>query len=165
MSSLHLYEIETVLRDAEEAAEQYVNAETGEIAEDWAAFLDDVQMERDAKALAVAARVRELKAEGEAVSLERKRLQAREKSLATKHDQLKTYLQQCLKVGEKLKDTRVSISWSHRQSVSVSNPEVVPDIYCKIERTPMATAIKAAIEGGIQVPGATVITNDFITIR
>lgn len=166
MSQWKLYEIDQLLRDAYNAADAAINHDTGEVPPDWAKFLDDVQGERDEKALNVAAMIRELKAEAEAITTERKRLQAREKAAENKADALKSYLSAFVRPGEKIKDNRVSIGWSHRQSVVVDDPAVVPDDYCKIERTPQLTLIKDAIaNGGVVVPGARIVDNQFITIR
>lgn len=60
MSKWKLYEVDQFLRDAYDAAP--VNEETGEIPEDWSKFIDEIQMDRDKKCLAVAALIRELKA-------------------------------------------------------------------------------------------------------
>jgi hypothetical protein len=56
------------------------------------------------------------------------------------------YLQNLLQYGEKLKDSRVSISWSHRESVEIVDESVIDKKYMKIIETPMKTEIMADLK-------------------
>jgi len=164
MSTWRLYEIDKLLRDA--VARAPLNEETGEIPDDWASFLDNVQMDRDHKALSVAAMVRELTAEAEAVKAEKNRLADRQKSAEAKADRLKSYLSTFVNVGEKLSDARVSIGWRKSEKVIVRNAASIPDAYCKIERTVSLSALKDAIKSGEYTgPDAAIAVNNNIQIK
>jgi hypothetical protein len=162
---MKLYEIDEMLRSAMIIMDEMTNQETGEIDTGWAQFVDDVQLARDEKALAVAAIIREYKTEAEAIATERKRIAARERVAENRAEALKGYLTAFLHPGEKLKDSRVSIGWSSRERVEVASPDLIPDAFCKIERTPRLKDIGEAIKTGTMFDGVTVVKNNFIVIR
>ena len=165
MSNFKLYEIDSMLREALDAAMETVNPETGELPEGWSEFLETVQMERDAKALAVAAVIKEKEAEADAITVELKKLRARATAGNNAADRLRYYLRLFMTEGEKLKDARVSIGWRTTKAIEIEVPELVPDAFCRIERIPQKTAIKAEIEAGREVPGAKQVSNTSIQIR
>jgi antirestriction protein ArdC len=147
--SLRLYEIAEMLEEAIAAAEAAIDTETGEIPEDWAKFLDDIQMERDEKCLNVARYIKSCSAEADAIAAEVKRLNSRKKAAENKAKRMKEYLKLTIASGEKLSDGAVKISWRKSTATIVYMPEALADKYCKIERTPKLTEIKAAIEAGL----------------
>ena len=169
MPGFKLWEIDSLLRDAIESAEQSVNPETGEMPEDWASFLDTVQMERDAKALAVASYVRELEAEAAAVELEKKRLTKRQQVLENKAGRVRDYLAGFLQVGEKLKDARVSIGWRKSSAVNVLAPvESLPAEYVRVipeQREPDKVALGAALKEGKEIAGVELVTRHSVQIK
>ncbi len=162
--SFKLYEIDNLLREALESAP--VNEETGELSDDWGNFLDDIQMERDKKCLAVGAIIREFSAESESVKSEKQRLAKRQSVIDNKIERLKNYLSTAVNVGEKLSDSRVQISWRKSTAVNVINPDLIPDSYCKIERSVMKTDLKKAIESGEYTgTDAAIVVNQNIQIK
>lgn len=165
MSQFKLYEIDQLLRDALLAAEDKIDYETGEIPEDWYEFLEAVQMERDEKCLSVAAVIREFITEADAVKFEKQRLAKRQSVLENKAERLKQYLSTAVNIGEKLKDSRITIGWRKSEGVVVDDIAQVPDEFCKIERRAMATEIKEAIKSGKEIAGAHIETRQNIQIR
>jgi hypothetical protein len=162
--SFKLYEIDNLLREALESAP--VNEETGELSDDWGNFLDGIQMERDKKCLAVGAIIREFSAEAESVKSEKQRLAKRQSVIDNKIERLKNYLSTAVNVGEKLSDSRVQISWRKSTAVNVINPDLIPDSYCKIERSVMKTDLKKAIESGEYTGlGASIVVSQNIQIK
>ena len=151
MSGFRLWEIDQMLRDAVGAAEGTIG-EDGVIPDDWAAFLDDVQMERDKKCLAVAAVHKELSAEAEAVAAEAKALIARSRSAQAKADRLKSYLGRYMQPGERLQDTRCLISWRKSKSVVIDDESGLPESCFRVVREISKTEIKAALESGADIP-------------
>jgi len=164
-SQFKLYDISDVLRQALDAAQEYINDETGEIPEDWAEFLDTCQVERDTKVVQCALMARELKAESEAIANEAKRLMARSRSCASQYDRLRDYIAYNMQAGEKLKDERVSLSCREIDSVNVVNESVIPEEYWKLTRTVKKADINSAIKSGKSVPGTVIEKKKSITIR
>lgn len=165
MSGFKLYEVDSMYRQALDAAEQYINQDTGEIPEDWAKFMDDVGGERENKLLACGLFQREMQAEAEAMENEARRMALRARAAKNKAESFKSYISLYLQPGEKVKDSRVSIGWRTTKSIEIEVPELVPDQFCRIERIPQKTAIKEAIEAGREVPGAKQVSNVSIQIR
>jgi hypothetical protein len=164
MAGFALYEIDAMLRQALDAADEWIDRETGEVPEDWARLIEDLQMSRDAKCLSVAAYIREQEAQASAIAEEIDRLEKRLYAAKNKASQLKQYLATSVKVGEKLKDARVAISW-RKSERTIIDEKVLPDEYWKIERSPMKSSVKIAIESGMYVPGARIETCNNISIR
>ena len=165
MSNFRLYEIDAMLRDALEAAEQTIDPETGEIPADWAAFLDDVQMERDKKCLAVAAYIRECMTEAEAVKTETKRLALRARTAENKAERLKMYLAGTVQTGEKLKNTWVSIGWRKSEAVVIDDETAIPEAYWRIHREVSKAAVKDALASGELTAGAHIEAKNNIQVR
>lgn len=164
-----LYEVADVLRQAIEAAEAAVDMDTGELPEDWADFVNDVQMERDAKALGVACYVRELLAEADAVDTEKKRLDARAKALENRAERMKGYLAAFVPAGEKLKNQSVSIGWRKSTSVDVCvPPETLPGEYVRTipaRVEPDKKLIGDALKEGTVIAGCTLVEKQNIQIK
>lgn len=165
MGGLRLWELSDMLRQAVEAAEEKVNPETGEVPEDWAEFLDTIQMERDQKCLNIAALYRELEAEAEAIREEAKRLIKRANTASNKAERLKAYLQTAVQPGEKLKNEWVSISWRKSTTCIIENPNIVPDTFCRTIREVSKSAVKDALSKGESVAGARLEEHQNIQIR
>jgi hypothetical protein len=153
-----------MLRQALDAADEVIDHETGLVPMDWASLLEMVQLERDTKCLSVAAYIREQDAQASAIGEEIDRLRKRQQTAKNKVERLKEYLATAVKAGEKLKDARVSIGWRKSERVIVDE-KILPNEYWKVERTPMKSAVKIAIESGMYVPGARIETCNNISIR
>ena len=150
-----LYEVESFLEEALAAADEVIDHETGLIPDDWAKFLEDIQIERDEKCLAVARYCKTLAGESEMVRYEEKALARRRHILEGKHDRLKAYLSLAVKQGEKMFDANTVISWRKAPpSVEITDAALVPDDLCKIVREPSKVAIKEALAAGQIVAGA-----------
>ena len=137
--------------------------ETGEII-DIEAF-DSLQMERDAKIENIALYIKDLRAEAEALKVEKMAFAERQKVAENKVESLKNYLAYALK-GQAFKSTKAVVSFRKTQQVDV------PDIYALDEnflryKEPEAdkTAIKEAIKAGQTVKGATLIENTSVIIK
>ena len=130
--SLPLYELDNLLRNAINEAEAKIDPETGDIPEDYANFLDGLQMQRDAKCLGVAAYIRECKAEHEAIKAEAKRLVGRANMAANKADRLKKYLTNYLHEGEKLQEEKFApISVDYYKDYPARKKSFIQSMYDK----------------------------------
>ena len=150
MSGLNLFELNAMLTEALQVAENLLDHETGEIPESWATFLDDVQMERDAKILGCAALYKSWRREADAIRTEEKALAARRYSLEARGERIKDWMAQNMVAGEKLSDARCALAW--RKSTST---EVI------VEKMAVGDALKA----GAVVPGARFVENQNLQIK
>ena len=162
---MKLYEIRGALRDALDRME--VDDETGEIlnAEDFNA----VEIEAHEKLENTGLYVRELTAEADALKAEIDRLADRKRSLEKRATFLKGLMLQGLDAlgTPKLKTPMVTISIRTSKAVELDADalDVLPEGFIRIKREADKTAIKAAIEGGFDVPGAHLVENRSLTMR
>ena len=131
-----------------------VDMETGEIIDE--EKLSALEIERDVKISNIACWIKDLKAEVDAIKVERQNLARRSEVASNKMESLKNYLSFALN-GEKFKDGRCSISY--RTSNSVSVPEDISGLDERFKRISVdanKTAIKEAIENGEEVAGCSI---------
>lgn len=165
MTGLNLYELSTMLTDALAAAEEKIDQETGEISEDWASFLDAIQMERDTKLLNCGALYKSWDREAEAIRTEERLLAARRRSLENRAERIKGWMRTNMTEGEKLSDSRCLLSWRKSVATEITDAAAVPDEYIVVERMPQKSAIKAALQEGKAVPGAQLVQNVNLQIK
>jgi len=128
--------------------------------------LSRIEDERDAKALNIAAMIKNFRAEAEALKTEKTRLAKRQQSAERKVDWLTRYLEQCVPSGTKLKDARATIGWRRSEGVRLTvSPEELPEEYVRIKREANLTAIKECLKLGDEVPGAALEERQNIQIR
>ena len=161
---MKLWEIDGMLRDALNEAENLLD-EDGAIPEDWAEFLDAIQMERDQKCLAVAAMYREFEAEADAISQEAKRLTMRSRTASNKAERLKRYLAGVVQVGEKLKDSRVAIGWRKSKAVVIDDEAVLPEACFRIVREVSKRSVEEGLKSGAVKAGAHIEERQNIQVR
>lgn len=153
---MRLYEIDNAIMEC-------IDEETGEAVD--IDRLNSLEMERDTKISNIACWIKDLNAEAKAIKEEKDRLAARQKAAENKAEQLKNYLQGYLG-GAKFKDSRVSISYRHSTgTVYEGDIEALDDKYCTIKRTASLTAIKEALESGVEIQGAKLVERDSIQIK
>jgi hypothetical protein len=166
MAGLKLYELSSMLTDALAAAEERIDPETGEIPESWASFLDDIQMERDAKLLSCGALYKSWDREAEAIRTEEKALAARRHALEARGERIKAYMIQHIQAGEKLSDSRCVLSWrTSPGAVVVNNPTALPAQYTHTEVVIHKKEIGEALKAGQTVPGAELVKGVSLQIK
>lgn len=163
-SQLRLFEINQLFRDAMELAESRVD-ENGVLPDDWADFLDRLQMQRDDKCLATAAVIREMDLEQKAIAAAKKRLSDRIATLKNKIESLKNNLVATLHNGEKLGDTNITIGWRLSHPLIIKDPNLVPPAYCSTVTSPDTDVIKTAIKAGIPIDFAYIDDKNNIQIK
>ena len=142
-----------------------VDVETGEITDETLFKLDELELARDDKALAVAAYLLGERAEAKAVKEQADRLAARARAHKARADRLLNYLRSNLPDGLKLSDARVQIGWRRSTAVEVDDDASLPDALTRITVTADKTAIKEALKAGEDVPGARLVTRNSVSVR
>jgi len=151
-----LYEINQAILDC-------IDVETGEIFD--YDELNKLEMERTQKIEGVALWYRNLLSDAEQYKAEKQRFAELEAQSKSKAESLKEWLIYALQ-GEKLKTTRVNISYRKSQSVEVIANSMIPNEYLNYsEPTINKAAIKAAIKKGETVPGAMLMDSQNIQIK
>ena len=161
-----LYEIESAILNC-------VDQETGEIID--AEALNALQMERDKKIEGVALWVKDLRAEAEAIGNEVKSLNARKKAAENKAERLKQWLGDAL-AGEIFKSSKVRVSYTHNTKLNVIDEQSVVNYiqtHCKEPEQFLRftlpeirkDAVKAEINKGVEIPGATIEPTESVVIK
>lgn len=145
----------TALQDAVLDAD----ADTGEIDEALVALFDEIQISAEDAVLGAANVYRSAKAEIELYKQEEKRLEEMRERLEARLDAFSGAVEKfCTRMGiEKIDGVHAQVGFKKNPpSVKVDNEEEIPEEFfrTKIEKTIDKTAIKKAIQAGVEVPGA-----------
>lgn len=162
---MSLYELDTKIKGCIQLdAEHVVDTEDGEIF-DLQQF-EALQMERGQKIEGMCCYIKNLMAEVVAYEAEEKRMRERRAAKEREIDRCKGYLAGVL-YGEKFETPRCKISWRKSEICNVLNIDAVPDEFKRTKVTVDAdkTAIKKAIKGGMEIPGAEVIQKLNMTLK
>ena len=133
-----------------------------------ATAMDGVDAALEEKLESTAKVIRNLEAEAEALEVEEKRLKARKTAVKNRIADIKGYVQQNLEAMGKDKVTSGIFKWSiqaNAPSVNILDEDLIPDAYWKIERKPMKTEIKKAIEAGELTEGAELVRTKSLRLR
>lgn len=148
-----------------------IDPDTGEILADTSA-LDALADALDAKALAVAAHVRNLEAEAEAVKVAAKQMQDRAARITRQADHWRQYLTDNLLLAgiTEVKDARMQVRVKHNPpSVRVLDQQAIPPAFLRYPEPPAPqpdkTAIKAALQAGGIVPGVQLVRTTKVEIK
>lgn len=149
-------------------AEIYENLENIDDDVAVSAAMDSVDAALEEKLESTAKVIRNLEAEAEALEAEEKRLKARKMAVKNRIADIKGYVQQNLEAMGKDKVTSGIFKWSiqaNAPSVNILDESLIPDDYWKIERKPMKTEIKKAIEAGELTEGAELVRTKSLRLR
>ena len=131
-----------------------------------AAAMDSVDAALEEKLESTAKVIRN--SEAEALEAEEKRLKARKMAVKNRIADIKGYVQQNLEAMGKDKVTSGIFKWSiqaNAASVNILDEDLIPDAYWKIERKPMKTEIKKAIEAGELTEGVELVRTKSLRLR
>lgn len=173
-NGISLYEISSEILNCvkvDSESEDMVNVETGEVF-DREAF-EKLQGAFDDKVLSLAKWTKNLDAERKAIYDERKKMEAREKSISRKIESIKNYIDFCTAQipKEKLpKDATTILTRTKSTSTEVNLSELMKfddcDLYLKYDDPkPDKTAIKNALKGGSKIPGCQLIEKENLQIK
>lgn len=149
-------------------AEIYENLENIDDDVAVSAAMDSVDAALEEKLESTAKVIRNLEAEAEALEAEEKRLKARKMAVRNRIADIKGYVQQNLEAMGKDKVTSGIFKWSiqaNAPSVNILDESLIPDDYWKIERKPMKTEIKMAIEAGELTEGVELVRTKSLRLR
>ena len=149
-------------------AEIYENLENIDDEVAVATAMDAVDAALEEKLESTAKVIRNLEAEAEALEAEEKRLKARKTAVRNRIADIKGYVQENLEAMGKDKVTSGIFKWSiqaNAPSVNILDESLIPDAYWKIERKPMKTEIKKAIEAGELTEGAELVRTKSLRLR
>ena len=151
-----LYEIDSEIMNC-------IDTETGEIID--TDKIESLQMERSQKIRNIALWIKDLKAEAEALKVEKDNFAQRQRTAENKIDSLKKYLAFALN-GEKVKETEYTISYRKSQAVEITDIDALPKGYLVIQE-PVANKqmISENLKKGTVVPGAQLVEHESIIIR
>lgn len=149
-------------------AEIYENLENIDDDVAVAAAMDGLDAALEEKLESTAKVIRNLEAEAEALEAEEKRLKARKTAVRNRIADIKGYVQENLEAMGKDKVTSGIFKWSiqaNAPSVNILDEDLILDAYWKIERKPMKTEIKKAIEAGELTEGAELVRTKSLRLR
>ena len=152
---MKLYEIDNAILDC-------IDLETGEVID--TERLDALNMERDAKIENVACWIKDLKAEAEAIKVEKMALAERQKVAENKVESLKNWLAYALG-GQKFITAKCAVSFRNTESVEVTDEGLEAlmkehdELLTYKAPEPNKKAIKDAIKDGLSVAGVQLVQN------
>ena len=165
---MDIYRIHAMLQ---QAIDSQIDPETGELLPGMAEVLDLLEMERDTKIDNLAAAVKNLRAEAEAVKAEADELTRRHRQLSRRAEGLAMYLAGYMYSAglPGFSSARNRLSWRTSTAVEITDEAAVRaagDQYLR-QREPDIdkTAIKQAIQWGIDVPGAALVQRKTLQIK
>lgn len=162
-----LYEINSELQKAiNEMFEQALFSETGEVSQETADKVSELQMARDEKVDNIGAYIKNLKSDVVAIKTEMDNLKDRMDSKKKKIEYLENYLSDILG-GEKFESARVKISYRKSEAVMIPDMEALDEEFIKTKTETVAdkAAIKEALKAGQEVHGAYLETKNNIQIK
>lgn len=151
-----LYEIDAAIMGC-------VDEETGEVIN--AETLDSLLMERSKKLEGVALWIKNLESDAKAIKEEKDALDKRMKSAEKKAESLKKWLSEAL-CYLPFETPKVHITFRASTTTDI-DPSVISKDWCveKVTYTPDKKAIKAALEAGKKIEGATLCEHQNIQIK
>lgn len=161
---MNLYEIDARIKSVMDMVDDDGEIST-EIVDELMALNQDFIMVADN----VAALIKNIEAESDAIKNEEKNLSERRKSKDKKVDGLKKYLASAMIVNgqKKIETPRVKLSTLITPSVSIIDLSLIPSEYHRIKTVdePDKDLIKRALKSGETVDGAELIFNASVTIK
>lgn len=163
--ALRLYEIAD---EYQSLLDNLCDQETGEINETVANRLQELDKPLQDKCLNTVRAMKSLEYECEAIESERKNMQAREKALKAKVKWINDYL---LTNMEKADIKEISCPQfvirlrKNPESVEIYDEDVIPEEYTQTKVEISKQAIRLAIAGGMEVPGARLVQKNSLSIK
>lgn len=157
-----LYELNEAMRNFD----LEIDEETGEILN--ADELDMLVLEHDMKLKNCVYYYKNAKAEAEALKAEKQKLAARQKTAERKAEWMSKYIAAdlCGKDFKPEDDVTVKVTWRKSKSVECDDITKVPGEYLRFREPELdKSKIKKALDGGAEIEGCRIITNNNIQIK
>lgn len=163
-----LFDLDRMYQEVIDRIDDYAEEHDGEVPDDLAAALGELEMERSAKIANTCRYIKSLAAEGDALEAESKRLKERAASAYHKADCVMSYLASVVPPGEKHKDETFTLGWRKSEAVEVRcEPEALPPEFQRVKVTvdPDKAALKDAVKQGKVINGVEIVTRQNIQIK
>lgn len=151
-------------RELWETMQKAVDPETGEFNENFFELIDSLEKAREDKVEGIALRLKNARAEAEAIKAEKLVLASRQATAEANVKRLEDYLAYALQ-GEKFATARVAVSYRKSEQVVIGEDAVIPEAYTNIKVTPNKTAIKARLKAGETIPGCEVVSVNNLQVK
>lgn len=144
----------------------HVDHETGEITDEGIAALEELEMAKKEKALAVAHYLIGEKAEAEAVKAQAERLALRAASHNRRADRLLKYLGDHLEPGEVYRDDVVQLKWRKSTAVEMHESAEVPEEFLRVKTItePDKPKIRDALKAGAKLSFAALVKRQHLSV-
>jgi hypothetical protein len=153
---MNLYEIDAAILEC-------VDVETGEIFD--VDKFEELSLTRDAKVENVCLWIKNLKAEAEALKVEKDAFAQRQKAAENKMESLKKYISGYLE-GAKFETARVKVSFRKSESLEISEDAKIPEEFLKYKEPEVdKVGLKKALKDGMQFDGVSLVQNQNIQIK
>jgi hypothetical protein len=153
---MNLYEIDAAILEC-------VDVETGEIFD--VDKFEELSLTRDAKVENVCLWIKNLKAEAEALKVEKDAFAQRQKAAENKMESLKRYISGYLE-GAKFETARVKVSFRKSESLEISEDANIPEEFLKYKEPEVdKVGLKKALKDGMQFDGVSLVQNQNIQIK
>ena len=161
-----LYEINRELENVINQMFLEVDEETGEIPEDIMQKIEDLQIMKDEKLESIGVIIKSKKAFMDALKNEKANLDKGIRGCDREIEWLEGYVANILD-GEKWKSTKVAYSFRKSAKVIIDDESLIPNQFIKekIERSPDKTAIKKAIDEGVEVSGTHIEISNNLQVK
>ena len=164
-----LYEIDAAMEEAINKMLDSVDEETGEVNEEDAKALADLQAAKEEKLDNLGAYIKNLEAEADAIDAEIDRLEQRLGQKKRKIQRLKDYVtDNMIATGmDKFESSRVRFSFRKSEQVSIEDERNIPKEYMveTVTQKPDKKALKDALKSGIEFDGVHLITKQNLQIK
>ena len=153
-----------------EAFENAIDPESGEIIDEAAwKYLEELQLEREAKLEGVACWYKELQAEAAAIKAEEENLKKRRQSAENKATSIKKFLEYLLN-GQKFKSPKVALSWRKSEVVELKpdmDPATLPLAFqaIKVTVSPDKVKLKEALKAGAVIEGVELVEKQNLQVK
>ena len=154
---MKLYELKAEYQQLMDAIDQYASENEGLIPDDIDTMLSEIEEDHHNKMVSCACLVKNLEADSAALKKEEKALASRRQSSDKKAEAFKRYMAAYAIPGVKINDPRAAISWRKSAVTEIVNENLIPQDYHKISVSYDKSAIKKAINSGVEVPGASIV--------
>lgn len=166
---MKLYELQPEIEQIGEALNLYASEHMGDITDfPYEAQYEALQGERDQKLLNLGSWFKSVQAESKAYADEIKVMQDKKKVRDNKMQWVKEFINSYLKVGEKINDTRVQLSWRKSETVEIDDMfdiKRLPGAFVKVVEEVDKTMVKNFLKQGKTLKGITLKQNDNLQIK
>lgn len=167
---MKLYELQPEIDQIGEALNLYASEHMGDITDfPYESQYEALKGERNQKLLNLGAWHKDLSAQSGAYAEEIKVMQQKKKVIDNKMKWVKGFISAYLKVGEKINDTRVQLSWRKSETVEIDEAkfdikELLPE-WTVITKAIDKAKIKSALKVGKEFEGITLKQNNNLQVK